>query len=86
MAIHIQDGFTALHACSQQGHSEVVKMLLMAKADVNFKAIVSATVFLTSDSLLIVHVLCKVYDNCIWFGFKAIVVLKLSHTLSHYMR
>ena len=37
----VQDGFTALIVTSQEGHSEVVRMLLEAKADVNMKTNVS---------------------------------------------
>ena len=37
----VQDGSSALHAASQEGHCEVVRMLLEAKADVNMKASVS---------------------------------------------
>ena len=38
---HIQDGHTAIHAASQEGHFEVVKKLLDAEADVNVTADVS---------------------------------------------
>ena len=37
----VQDGGTALSAAAQNGHCEVVRMLLEAKADVNIKANVS---------------------------------------------
>ena len=37
----VQDGSTALHLASQNGHCEVVKILLKAKADVNIKTNVS---------------------------------------------
>ena len=37
----VQNGFTALHAASQEGHCEFVRMLLEAKADVNMKDNVS---------------------------------------------
>ena len=35
--LYQQDGYTALHAASQEGYCEVVNMLLEAKADVNLK-------------------------------------------------
>ncbi len=37
----VQDGGTALHVASQEGHCEVVKMLVMAGANVNIKCNVS---------------------------------------------
>ena len=37
----VQDGFTALMVAAQNGHCEVVRMLLEAKADVNIKTNVS---------------------------------------------
>ena len=37
----VQDGFTALLVAAQEGHCEIVKMLLEAKADVNVQNIVS---------------------------------------------
>ena len=37
----VQDGCTALMAAAQNGHCEVVRMLLEAKADVNSKTNVS---------------------------------------------
>ena len=37
----VQDGSTALIVAAQNGHCEVVRMLLEAKADVNIKANVS---------------------------------------------
>ena len=37
----VQDGSTALHLASQNGHCEVVRMLLKAKADVNARTNVS---------------------------------------------
>ena len=43
----IQDGHTALHVASQNGHLEIVIMLLEAKADINIKTNVS--VIETSD-------------------------------------
>ena len=36
-----QNGFTALHIASQEGHCGVVRMLLEAKADVSMKDNVS---------------------------------------------
>ena len=41
----VQDGFTALHVASQNGHSGVARMLLEAKADVNKKTHVSVIVY-----------------------------------------
>ena len=32
---HLQDGWTALHLASQQGHVEVVRVLIAAKARIN---------------------------------------------------
>ena len=37
----MQDGFTALHAACQEGHDEVVKILIRAKADLNLQTKVS---------------------------------------------
>ena len=37
----VQDGYTALIVAAQNGHCEVVRMLLEAKADVNIKTNVS---------------------------------------------
>ena len=37
----VQTGSTALHAAAQEGHCEIVRMLLKAKADVNVQNIVS---------------------------------------------
>ena len=39
----VQDGFTALHVASRNGHHEVVEMLLEAKADVDIKTNVSGS-------------------------------------------
>ena len=37
MTVHVEDGWTALHAAAQEGHLRVVEMLLEAKADVSIK-------------------------------------------------
>ena len=47
----VQDGFTALMVAAQNGHCEVVRMLLEAKADVNIKANVSDVNFMSLVSL-----------------------------------
>ena len=40
----VQNGATALYAASQEGHCEVVRTLLEAKADVNVKTNVSESI------------------------------------------
>ena len=50
----VQGGATALHVASQEGHCEVVRILLEAKADVNMKDDVSESC--SSDSTVIVLV------------------------------
>ena len=46
---YLQDGFSALIVASQEGHSGFVRMLLEAKADVNWKNNVSESC--SSDGL-----------------------------------
>ena len=41
----VQEGFTALHAASQEGHCSVVRTLLEAKRDINITSIVSSIRF-----------------------------------------
>ena len=48
---HIQDGATALIVASQEGHHEIVRMLLEAKADVNMKDNVSESCY--SDGICV---------------------------------
>ena len=45
----VQDGSTALFVASQEGHCEIVRMLLEAKADVNVQTNVSES--WSSDSV-----------------------------------
>ncbi len=49
----VQDGATALHIASQNGHCEVVRMLLKAKANVNMKTNVSHAAWWCLCTLLI---------------------------------
>ena len=48
----VQDGWTALHAAAQEGHSRVVEMLLEANADVNIKTNVRIAVHVHVQYLL----------------------------------
>ena len=41
----VQDGSTALHVATQEGHCGIVRMLLEAKADVNVQNNVSESCF-----------------------------------------
>ena len=56
----VQNGWTALHKASHQGHCGVVRMLLEAKTDVNKKTNVSHSACLY-DSVAFVHN----HGNCI---------------------
>ncbi len=49
----VQNGWTALHMASKNGHCEVVRMLLMAGADVNMKTTVSHAAWWCLCTLLI---------------------------------
>ena len=57
----VQDGSTALYVASQEGHCEVVRMLLEAKADVKMKNNVSESCF--SDG---VFALAESIVNCVY--------------------
>ena len=57
----VQDGFTALLVAAQEGHCEIVRMLLEAKADVDMKNNVSESC--SSDG---VCALAESSINCLW--------------------
>ena len=60
----VQDGATALYVASQEGHCEVVRMLLEAKADVNMKANVSEScssgICALAESIILLLTVCTV--------------------------
>ena len=60
----VQDGTTALHAASQEGHCEVVRMLLEAKADVNMKNNVSESCSSDGVCALAESIFDCVYCQC----------------------
>ena len=60
----VQDGFTALHAASSEGHCEVVRMLLEAKADVNMKTNVSESCSSDGVCALAESIVDCVYCQC----------------------
>ena len=59
----IQDGFTALLVAAQEGHCEIVRMLLEAKADVNMKNNVSESC--SSDGVCTYTQLSPFYRLCV---------------------
>ena len=64
LLILIQDGSTALIVASQEGHCEVVRMLLEAKADVNMKTNVSESCSSDGVCALAESIVDCVYCQC----------------------
>ena len=60
----VQGGSTVLHVASQEGHCEVVRMLLEAKADVNMKANVSESCSSDGVCKLAESIVDCVYCQC----------------------
>ena len=60
----VQTVTTALHAASQEGHCEVVRMLLEAKADVNMKTNVSESCSSDGVCALAESIVDCVYCQC----------------------
>ena len=60
----VQDGSTALIVASQEGHCEVVRMLLEAKADVNMKTNVSESCSSDGVCALAESIVDCVYCQC----------------------
>ena len=57
LSVSVQDGWAALHVASWNGHCEVVRILLEAKADINIKINVS------HDSILCVCIYTCIYSH-----------------------
>ena len=60
----VQDGSTALYMASQEGHCEIVRMLLEAKADVNMKDNVSESCFSDGVCALAESIVNCMYCQC----------------------
>ena len=60
----VQNGFTALIVANQEGHCEVVRMLLEAKADINMKNNVSERCSSDSVCALAESIVDCVYMYC----------------------
>ena len=63
----VQTGSTALLVAAQEGHCEIVRMLLEAKADVNVQKNVSAScsiVMVFVHILSLIHCIDCVYCQC----------------------
>ena len=66
LTLFVQDGFSALHAASQNGHDNAVEILIASKADPNLQSTVS----------FVVTVYFPNYCSCI----KYVLIVRVTHT------